>query len=51
MKMIRLQNLFKTPLLPALLSLLATGQIAYSTTYTWNNPLRGQLEFVRQLEP
>ncbi len=41
MKIVRLQNLFKIPLLRALLSLLVTGQIAYSTTYTWNNPLGG----------
>ena len=51
MKIIRLQNLFKTLLLPALLSLLATGQIAYSATIVWTNTLGGNWSVAANWNP
>ncbi len=51
MKMIHLQTLFTIPWLPALLSLLAAGQIARATTYTWNNPLGGNWNLAGNWSP
>ncbi len=51
MKMIRLQNLFKTLLLPVLLSLLATGRIAYSATIVWTNTLGGNWSVAANWNP
>jgi hypothetical protein len=51
MKTVCLQNLFTIPWLPALLTLLATGQIAHSTTYTWNNPLGGNWNLAGDWSP
>ena len=51
MKIIRLQNLFKIPLLPALLCLLTTGQIAYPKTYSWNAPIGGNWNLAGDWSP
>jgi len=51
MKIIRLQNLSKTLLLPALLSLLATGQVAYSATVVWTNTLGGNWSVAANWNP
>ena len=51
MKIVRLQNPSGTLLLPALLSLLATGQMAYSATLVWTNTLGGNWSVAANWNP